>query len=65
MQLITSMNVGDVHLKNRSSERFQCVKHCNRSEGISRWIDDQCVGLSARRLYEIDQYAFVIRLMKR
>ena len=64
VELVTSMDIGDVHLEDWPFESFQRVKHCNKGERISRRVNDQRIGISARCLNKVDQHAFVIRLMK-
>ena len=64
MQFVAGMDVGDMHLENRPLENLQGVVDRNRGEGIGGGIDDEGVRRGAGRLYQVDQFAFVVRLVK-
>ena len=64
MQLVTRVNIRDVHFEDRPLESLQCVEHGDRREGVASGIDDDRIGFLPRRLNEIDQHAFVVRLVK-
>jgi hypothetical protein len=59
------VDIGDVHLEDRATEDLHRVVHRNRREGVARRIDDQGVGVGARRLDQVDQHAFVVGLVER
>src|SRR5262245_33966717 len=65
MELVARVDIRDVHFEDRTLEGLQCVEHRDRCERVPGGIDDNRVGLLARRLNEIDQHSFMVRLMKR
>src|SRR5262249_51724531 len=65
MQLVPRVNIRDMDFEDGTFEDLERIEHRNRCKRISRRIDDQRVGLFARRLDEIDQLAFMVRLVER
>jgi hypothetical protein len=63
MQLITGVDVGDVHLDDGAFERLERIDDGNRGEGIGGGVDDDGVGCAARLLDETDECARVVGLM--
>ena len=64
MIFVTGVNVGNMHFQHRPFERLDGVYDSDRGERIAGGIDDDGVGVLPRRLDQIDQFAFVIRLVK-
>jgi hypothetical protein len=48
MQLVTRVDIRDVHFEDRSIEDSQNIVHRNRGEGVRRRIDDQYISVGAR-----------------
>src|SRR5262245_58188175 len=65
MELVARVDIRDVHFEDRTLEGLQCVEHRDRCERVPGGINDNRVGLLARRLNEIDQHSFMVRLVKR
>src|ERR1700732_3523936 len=62
--LVAGVDVGDVHLDHRSLERLDRIDDGDRGEGIGGRIDDDGIGALPRRLDQVDQLAFMVRLVK-
>src|ERR1700730_8239609 len=65
MQFVSRVDVGNMHLDDRSFEDLERVEHRDGRERVCRWVDYDRIGLLPRRLNEIDQGPLMIRLMKR
>jgi hypothetical protein len=60
VQLVARMDIGDVNLDDRTREGLERIEHCDRCERVGRRVDDERVGLFARRLDQLDQLAFMV-----
>src|SRR3981081_4950513 len=65
VQLVSRVDVGDVQLANGFLKNLHGVDDGNRAAGISRGVDDDCVGALPTRLNELDDGSFEVRLMER
>src|SRR5512138_2561884 len=59
------MDVGDVHLVDWTLKYLHGVVDRDRGEGVGGRIDDKGVGRGAGGLDQVDQFALVVRLVKR
>ena len=64
MQFVAGMNIGNVHLDERSFEGLERIDQGNGGEGVGSGVHDQGIGLGAGRLNQIDQNSLVIGLVK-
>ena len=64
MELVARVDIRDVYFEDRTIERFQRIEHGNRCERVGGGVDDNRICFLARRLNEIDEHSFVVRLVK-
>jgi hypothetical protein len=60
VQLVARMDVRDMHLDDGAIEHLEGVNHGDRRERMGGRIDDDGVGIRARRVDEVDQRTLVI-----
>ena len=64
MIFVAGVDVGDMHLHRRPLEDLDGIHDADGGGGEAGRIDDEGIGLLARRLDQVDQHAFVVGLVE-